>query len=210
MTEDSGGTIKMHVPDKGISEITMKNLQRYDDAAYLARTGIPIDPEFMPRNYNEKTKNRFEGLRLMLSCQQHIISGNNMATIEKNCFNTWKRKNKNEDIQKSNQFEDEDNDIKELKAILYFLNDCEEKIEKSIQTKSYNDDFYWEKEIHDGTIRVQLSPRFFEMHGLFIESYSAIFGILIDHKIVTFGQGDDADRTEEEKEQELRKRMLQG
>lgn len=208
MSEDIGSVIKTHVPDKGISEITLRNLNRYDDADFLARTGMPNDPTHSPRNHNEKVSNRFEGLKLMIACQQHLISGNNMATVEKNCINAWKRKFKEEEDRKKNLFEVEINDVNELKAILTFLDECEQKIEVARKTSSLEDDFVWDKEHHDGEMAKELTPNFFAMFKELIESYTAIYGILLKNKIVTLGEGDDADKTEKEKEQELINRVL--
>lgn len=209
MNDDNNNTIKTHVPDRGISEITLRNLERYDDAALLAKTGMPSDPNFAPRNYNEKTLNRFEGLNLMISLQQHIISTNNMATVEKNCYNTWNRKYKLEEKKRDNLFGDEDNDINELKAILLFLNTCEQKIEISRRTKTQKDDFYLEKEDSFGKKTIELTDHFFKMNNELIDSYRSIYTILLDHKIVTLGNEEDKDVTEDEKEKEVRRRILQ-
>jgi len=208
MNEEVNSTIKNHVPDKGISDITLRNLERYDEAELLARTGVPSDPAFTPRNYNEKVENRFEGLKLMYANQQHIISGHNMATIEKNCYNSWQRKYKEEEERLEHPFEDEDNDINELKAILDFLDECEQKVEQSIITQRFEDDFVIEKEHWDGSKRKELSKHFFNMFKELVDSYRAIYGVLIDNKIVTLGMGEDADKTEEEKEEELKRRIL--
>lgn len=209
MSEELNSTIKTHVPDKGIAEITLRNIERYDEADILARTGIPIDPQFRPRNYNEIVENRFQGLKLMIAYQQHIISGHIMGLIEKNCQRAWIRKYKTEEEKKANPLEDEDNDINELKAILHFLDKCESQIEKSIITRDPKDDFVIEKEHYDGTKRKELSKHFRIMFSELVESYRAIQGILVDNKIVTLGQTEDEDRTEEEREEELRRRIIE-
>ena len=205
--EDNGGTIKTHIPDKALSEITSDNLRRYDSAALLARTGLPTDPNFMPRNYNERVENRFEGLRLMIAFQQHIISGNNMATVEKNCHNAYVRRYKTEDDIKAHPFDKEENDIGEFKAILEFLDECEFKIEKSIQTKSLDDDFVIDATLWDGSKRKELTKNFFAMYKELIDSYREIYTILLDNKIVTLGLGENADNTQEEIEEELKRRI---
>ena len=82
---NNNSSIKAHVPDKEISQITLRNLEEYDYAALIARTGVPKDPLLMPRDRNDRVRNRFAALRKMIGIQSHIISGHNMATVEKNC-----------------------------------------------------------------------------------------------------------------------------
>lgn len=206
--QETGNVIKTHVPDKGISEITLRNLERYDEASLLARTGFPKDPSQMPRSYNEQIENRFMGLDLMLKIQQHIITGNIMAHVEKNCFNSWKRRTRNEEEGKFEPFENEDNDINELKAILDFLDECEQKIETARKTKSRDDDFVWIKEKNGEELK-ELTPNFYNMFRELVESYRSIYSILLNNKIVTLGEVDNMDKTEEEKEEELMRRITE-
>lgn len=209
MNEINNNTIKTHVPDRGISEILMRNLDRYDDASYLALMGMPNNPEDAPRNYNEKIENRFEGLKSMRAIQYHIISGNTLGTINTNAINVWNKKYKDADSKKENPFEEEDNDFNELSAILLFLSECEEVIDKSIETPSPDDDFIWKKQHHTGEIRKELTQNFKKMHKDLVDSYKSIWKILLKNKIVTLGNEEDKDVTEEEKEKEVRRRILQ-
>lgn len=209
MSEDDNSIIKTHVPDRGISEITLDNLRSYDDAAILARTGVPKDINFMPRDNNEKVENRLEGLKLMIAYQQHIISGNNMATVETNCYNTWCKKYREDSDRKDHIFEKEENDINEFKEILEFLDDCEQRIEVARRTKKLDDDFVWDKQVHTGEKIKELSPNFFEMFKYLIESYRSIYRILQNNKIVTLGVNSDEEATDKEIEEEQHRRIVE-
>jgi hypothetical protein len=205
----SDGSIKNHVPDKGISEITLDNLRLYDDAARMAKTGIPKDPSLKPRNHNEMVENRFEGLVDMIALQAHIISGHNMATVEKNCLSKWNKQHKEDKDKINNKFEEEDNDINTLKDILVILQGFEEDIEKSVNTPTHKDDFVIIKIDGEGNKRKQLTQKFYTVHNQLISLYRDIYGILQENKIVTLGVSQDIDKTEQEKEEELKRRILQ-
>lgn len=207
MQDDTNTTIKTHVPDKELSELTRRNIEMYENAVKLALSGVPKEGNY-PRTYNEEVENRFEGLKLMIRVQQQILNTKDFATIKKNCENNWKRKYKTESGREENPFEDEDNDANELEAISYFLDECEEKIENSILTESLEDDFIKETDMWDGTKRKQLTSNFKNMFKELKNSFEIIYQALIDHKIVTLGATEDADKSEKEKEEEFVRRVL--
>jgi hypothetical protein len=130
-----------------------------------------------------------------------------MATVEKNCRNTWEKRYKKEEERKENPYDNEENDANILKDILVILGELEERIEKSVITPNYNDDFVWNRTDGEGNLRKVLSPNFYEVQRVLVKLYIDIYSILINNKIVTLGISEDIDKSEREKELEAMRRI---
>ena len=186
MEHDSSG-VNIWNPDKQLSEqITLKNIVLHNTALRLAKTGIPELPSEKPLSFNDRVSLRFKGLNEIISSQQCIVI-NVKAIINTNSKIAWNKKYKESDEKLNNKFEDEDNDYNEIHAILLFLDECEQEIIKARQSKTYADDFVWEKENHNGDTILELTPNFFKMMKKLEESYEVIYNILISNKIVSSG-----------------------
>lgn len=203
-----GGEISVYNPDKQISEqITLKNLILHDAAMRLTRTGVPEEKSDKPLSFNDRTSLRFKGLNEVISAQQCLITNAN-PIVEHNSKNEWRKRNKTDEEKEQNPFEDDDNDYNELCAILSFLDECEQKIIIARKTKSFDDDFVWEKQDHDGDEILELSPNFFKMLKELEESYKVAYGIMLRNKIVSSGISVDEDLEDKQKEEEAIRRII--
>jgi len=196
-------------PDKQLSEqITLKNIVSHDIAMRLARTGVPEIPSEKPLSFNDRIALRLKGLNEMIPAQQSIIT-NTRAIIKTNDRADWRKKYKTDKEKEANLFEEEDNDYNELSAILMFLDDCEQRITKARISKTFADDFMWEKDDGNGEITFELSPHFYKMMKELEDSYEAIYCILIKHKIVSSGVSTDEEATDKEIEEEQHRRIVE-
>ena len=206
--ENSSGNISVFNPDKELSiSVTLKNINKHNVAMSLSNDGTPENPEEYPKNPNERINQMYKGLQLDISSQQTIIIDSDHV-VWKNCMRDWRKRNNTDDSKKNNPFEEEDNDFNELRAIADFLDGCEQKIIIAKQTKTLDDDFVLEKQDNVGELILELSKNFFKMRKELRDTYREIYGILIDHEIVSSGKNEDEEVTEKEKEEELRRRML--
>ena len=206
---DNSGELQVYNPDKQISEqITLKTIVQHDVAMKLTRTGLPEIPLEKPLTFNERITLRFKGLNLVISSQQCLVT-NARPIVKVRSEQDWRKKNKTEEEEKENPFNDDDNDYNELKAILYFLDKCEQKIITARKTKKLSDDFVLEKEDHEGNIVLELSSNFFELMKELEESYEVIYEIMLKNKIVSSGITIDEEITEKQKEDEVLRRIVE-
>ncbi len=195
-------------PDRQLSEqVTLKNIVAHDEAMDLSRRGVPKLPSEKPLSFNDRISLRFKGLNDMIPAQQSIIT-NNRAIIRANSLDKWSKSNKSQEEKLANKFEDEDNDYNELIAIAYFLDECEQKIIIARKSKSFDDDFVWNKQNHEGINTLELSPNFFNMVKELESSYESIYTILINNKIVSSGISVDEEATDKEIEEEQHRRIV--
>jgi len=210
MENESENKLKVFNTDKLISEnIVFTHIKRYDDATYLARTGIPKNPEDMPKDQNQTVENRIIGLKLMIANQLQIIEGHVLAIVKKNCLNAWMKKNKTDEERKKNPFEEEENDYNEAKAISKLLHECEEEIEFARKTKTKKDDYIWDRMDQEGNIAKEITSNFHKMLTKLIEIYEGIEEILIDHKIVNLGNSEDEEVTFKQQEETFLERFTE-
>ena len=196
-------------PDKQLSEqVTLKNIVAHDMAMDLARRGIPSIPSEKPLSYNDRISLRFKGLNDMIPAQQSIIT-NNRAIIKANSLDKWSKSNKSSEEKLKNKFEENDNDYNEIVAISLFLDDCEQKIIKARISKTFADDYVWEKDDGVGEITFELTPHFFKMMKELESSYESIYSILINNKIVSSGVTHDEEVTDKEIEEEQHRRIVE-
>lgn len=196
-------------PDKQLSEqVTLKNIVSHDMAMRLARSGIPDVQSEKPLSFNDRISLRFKGLNEVISAQQCIIT-NTKAIVRVNDFADWNKKYKLEKEKLEHKFSDEDNDYNELSAILLFLDECEQKIIKARISKTFKDDFVWEKDDGNGEISFELTPHFFTMMKELENSYEATYCILIKNKIVSSGVSIDEEATDKAKEEEAIRRIVE-
>lgn len=196
-------------PDKQLSEqITLKNIVMHNLALRLAKTGIPELPSEKPLSFNDRVSLRFKGLNELISSQQCIII-NVKSIVRVNSMSNWNKKYKEEEDKLKNVFKDEDNDYNEMCSILLFLDECEQEIIKARRSKTFADDFVWEKEDHNGEVIFELSPNFFKMMKGLEESYEAIYNILINNKIVSSGTNTDEELEDKAKEEEAMRRIVE-
>jgi len=196
-------------PDKQLSEqVTLKNIVAHDKAMDLARRGIPELPSDKPLSFNDRISLRFKGLNDIIPAQQNIIT-NNRAVIKTNSVDKWSKKYKDDEEKVNNPFNDDDNDYNEIMAIANFLDDCEQKIIKARKTKSFEDDFVWDKQDHNGENTLELTSHFFNMIKELETSYESIYEILISNKIVSSGISTDEEATDKEIEEEQHRRIVE-
>lgn len=196
-------------PDRQLSEqITLKNMVAHDVAMKLTRTGIPDLPSEKPLSFNDRISLRFKGLNEIISSQQCIII-NAFPIVKVNSLVLWNKKHKEEESKLENKFEDEDNDYNELQGIMFFLDECEQKIIKARQSKTFADDFIWKKEDHEGKIILELTPHFFNMIKELEKSFETIYCILINNKIVSSGMNIDEEIDDKKKEEEAIRRIVE-
>ncbi len=196
-------------PDKQLSEqVTLKNIVAHDKAMDLARRGIPELPSDKPLSFNDRISLRFKGLNDIIPAQQNIIT-NNRAVIKTNSVDKWSKKYKDDEEKVNNPFNDDDNDYNEIMAIANFLDDCEQKIIKARKTKSFEDDFVWDKQDHNGENTLELTSHFFNMIKELETSYESIYEILISNKIVSSGISTDEESTDKEIEEEQHRRIVE-
>jgi len=206
---NSADNINIYNVDKKISELTFENIDKHDKAMFLCRTGQPVNPEDRPKNQNQKVENQYEGLKAVISCQQHLLSGNCLAVVETNCRLQWNKQNKTPEEKAASPFSEEENDYNELECIYEQLNLFREEIEKAERTKSFEDDFMWEKTDHEGEKVLQLSPNFIRMQNELRETFREIYNIFIRHGIVTNKAEEDEEKTNRELEEEMIKRVVE-
>ena len=196
-------------PDKQLSEqVTLKNIVAHDMAMDLARRGVPASPSEKPLSFNDRISLRFKGLNDMIPAQQSIIT-NNRAIIKANSLDKWSKSNKTPEEKLANKFEEDNNDYNEIVAISLFLDDCEQKIIKARISKTFADDFVWEKDNGVGEITFELTPHFFTMMKELESSYESIYSILINNKIVSSGVSHDEEATDKEIETEQHRRIVE-
>jgi len=202
--------VSVYNPAKQISDqVTGKTVIMHDAAMKLARTGIPEILNDKPLTSNERVNLRFKGLQEVISLQQSMITNIARPIIRINCLTQWQNKNRNDKEKQDNPFENEENDYNELIGILYFLDGCEQKIITAKKTKKLDDDFIWEKTNHEGEVVLELTSNFFELFKELEESFEAIYGLLLKHKIVSSGLNEDEERTNRELEEEMIKRVVE-
>lgn len=196
-------------PDKQLSEqVTLKNIVSHDKAMDLARRGIPELPSEKPLSYNDRISLRFKGLNDMIPAQQSIIT-NNRAIVKANSLDKWSRSNKTPEEKLENKFEEDDNDYNEIVAISIFLDECEQRIIKARISKTFEDDFVWEKDDGVGEITFELTPHFFTIMKELESSYESIYTVLITNKIVSSGITHDEEITDKEIEEEQHRRIVE-
>jgi hypothetical protein len=207
--EEHNNGVNVFNPDKRISEeITLNNLVAHNLAMDLARRGIPSTPSDKPLTFNDRMDLRYMGLLNMISAQQNMIASNNIAIVKINSINNWEKKYKSDEERLIHKFEEDDNDYNELRAILLFLDECEQKLIKAGKSRTYSDDFIWDKDKGNGEIVKELTPNFFKMMKDLEMSHESIYSILIYNKIVSNGISADEEITDKEIEEEQRRRIV--
>lgn len=205
---EGSGDIQVYNPDKQISEqVTLKNIVAHDVAMKLARTGVPELPSEKPLTLNQRMMMRFKGINEVVSSQQCMVT-NIKPIVGHNSRNKWGKGKSDEDKEK-NKFEDEDNDYNELVGILFFLDQCEQKIITARQTRKPDDDFVIETQKDNGEIVLELTKNFFDMIKELEVSYEVAYGIMLRNKIVSSGITFDEEMEDKDKEAEAMRRIVE-
>ncbi len=197
---EGSGSFANYNPAKQLSEqITLKNIVTHDVAMTLARTGVPELPSKNPLTFNQRMMNRVEGLNQVISAQQSLVT-NNSAAVEDNSKSEWDKRNKSDDDNSKNKFEDDDNDYNELMYIEDFLDKSEQQIIKAKKTRMPEDDYVVENQNNNGDAVLELTKNFFKLMKKLTLSYKGINIILLRNKIVSSGKTIDEELTYKEQE----------
>ena len=205
MGEDSG-EIKTYNADKYIAIerdlVLIVNLMK---AFRQARTGETPVKSVYEMNDNEKIFNKVSGLTLVIhSMKDLVLLG--WTKVKTPCLRKW---DMNKDENKV-PFEEEDNDFNKLMYIRGLLKACEEDIREADLTPSLDDDFMLEKTDNNGEKVMMLTKNYFEMLDVLEETWPQIEYFLYRYAVLSQGFIKDEDITEKEKEEELKRRILNG
>ena len=130
-------------------------------------------------------------------------------TIFNNSLSKWKKKNKEQEEQEKNPFEEEDNDYKKLLEWRDFLKHCQEIIIAAEKSPTIDDDFMITKTNNQGEEVNELTKNFYEMIDELENSYERVYLLMLTNKIVSAGIEEDEEMTYKEKEEEAVKRVIE-
>ncbi len=205
--ENNSGELMVYNPNKEISkEIVLDVLIRHRDYCKQADTGeLPgITPEKMSNN--EIRMNQIRGLNRMILAQKQMITISR-SSIENNSTLYWIKKNKTDEEQKQNPFEDCETDFNELMEWLYILTKCQMEIRNAKETKSVKDDFILKNQDENGEY-FELTDNFYEMREDLDTIYAKIYLLMMKNKIVSSGKDEDESLLYKELEEEGMRRII--
>lgn len=193
--------VKNFNPNREISiELVLDILLKHRNAVYKSWYGKDIGAD-EPLNSNDRIKNQVSALREIIGSQTMMIDLVGRPNIEKNCLARWYKKYKTKEEKKDHPFKEEINDMTKLIEWRDFLKYCLEQLRHADITPSLEDDFMITKINQDGDEENELTNNFFEMRDELAESYNGIYGLLIEHEIVTQKDMEDEELTYREQEE---------
>lgn len=201
MAEENNIKASIINPQKQISEgIVFDLLLKHKNAMYKSYFGQDIG-EIEDISDNKRIENQAISLREMISSQILIVDLAARPTIERDCRVSYNKKYKTNDERKENPFKKEENDFKELMKWRDFLGDCLQSLRDADATPSPDDDFKRNKTNSDGEEEQYLTNNFYEMRDDLASTYQEIYGLLIDHEIVSKKGEEDEDISYKEQEE---------
>lgn len=204
MVLNNEGEMKTFNADKYIAiERDLILVVRLSKAFTQVRTGEIPTKTLYEMTDKEKVFNKVCGLMLVIhSLNDLIILG--WAKIEYPCKRKW-------ELDKSENkvpFEKENNDFNDLMFYRRFLASCEKEITNADLTKSLEDDFYLKKINAQGEEYFVLTNNYYEMREDLEEIWPKIEHLLHKYAVLSQGFIKDEDISEKEKEEELKRRIL--
>jgi len=200
MVEDNNVKSNIINPQKQISEgIVFDLLLKHKNAMYKSYFGQNIG-EIEEISDNKRVENQTTSLREIISSQILIIDLAARPTIERNCRVSYNKKYKTDEEREKNPFEKEENDFKVLMKWRNFLNECIHVLRDADATVTPDDDFKRTKANSQGEDEQYLTNNFYDMRDDLASTYQEIYGLLIDHEIVSRKGQDDEDISYREQE----------
>lgn len=203
---NNSGEINIYNPAKEIArESTLQTIINHRDAMSQARDGIVIgkeDPGLAQRQFN-----KIKGLKKMIAAQLDMITISRPSVLN-DCMIKWDRKNKGNEEESEEQFEDEDNNYNTLIYLKELLNEANRDIISADISKTKDDDYLIEQQGHDG-VKFVLTNKYFEMINGLEDTFEKIYLIMLKHKIVSSGIDQDEVKTYKEQEEEAIRRIVE-
>jgi hypothetical protein len=201
------GDLKVFNPNKEISkEITLEILIRHRDALKQARTGELVGIPINEIKDNDRKMNQVRALNLIIAAQREMINISRPILFFRST-KKWEKDYKEEE-REEHPFNKEKNDYNIIIDWLNFLKECENAIIIAERTKKKDDDFLIPKTTQEGEF-LELTHNFYEMLEDLESSYEQIYLLMLTNKIVSAGIEEDEDINETEKEEELKRRILE-
>lgn len=206
MADDNYGEIKTYNADKYIAiERDLPLVIGLMKAFRQVRTGETPDKNLSDMTDKEKIFNKVSGLILVIhSLNALILLG--WTKIETPCRRKWELSK----MENKPKFEDEKNDFNDLMSYRELLDMCEQDIIKADLTKSVSDDFYLKKINSYGEEEYVLTKNYYNMRKILEEVWPKIEYLLYKYAVLSQGFIKDEDLSEKQKEEELKRRILNG
>jgi len=153
---------------------------------------------------NEKVLNKVSGLIQIIHALRDLIELG-WSKIYTPCFKKWELDTSEDKL----SFEKEDNDFNKLMEYREFLKFCQQKIVKADRTPTLKDDFKAERINKNGEVEFFVTENYDEMLEEFEVLWPKIDYLLSKYAVLNRGFIKDEDITEQEKEDELKRRILQ-
>jgi len=178
----------------------------HNDAMRQARTGETPGTKMEELSDNKRKMNQVRALNVIISAQRELINISR-SQIKFRSFNKWKKDNPTEDLQMANPFETHTNDYNKLIELKEKLFACEMDILEAEKTKTQDDDFIVVRQ-RDNSEFYELTPNFREMLRELEDSYEEIHLLMLTNKIISAGIEENEELTYKEKEDEMRRRIV--
>lgn len=205
MVDNNEGEIKTYNADKYIAierDLPMViNLMR---AFRQVRTGETPVKSLSEMTDKEKVFNKVSGLMLVIHSLQSLITLG-WTKIETPCRRKWE----NNKLEDKPPFEQEENDFNTLLTYRDLLDACEMDIIEADLTASLDDDFLLEKQNAQGETEYVLTKNYYDMRKELESIWPKIEYFLYKYAVLSQGFIKDEDISEKEKEEELKRRILQ-
>ena len=178
----------------------------HNDAMRQARTGETPGSKMDELSDNQRKLNQVRALNIIISAQRELINISR-AQVKFRSVNKWKKDNPKEDDQIKNPFNKHENDYNKLIFLKDKLYACEMDIIDAEKSATKEDDFLIIKQRADGEF-YELTDNFREMLLELEDSYEDIHLLMLTNKIISAGIEENEELTYKEKEEEMKRRIV--
>jgi len=178
----------------------------HNEAMRQARTGETPEKKMDDLTDNQRKLNQVRALSLVISAQRELINISR-SQVKFRSINQWKKDHNSEKEQLEHPFKEHKNDYNDLIYLKDKLYACEMDIIDAEKSVTKDDDFLIIKEKSDGDF-YELTQNFREMLMELEDSYEDIHLLMLTNKIISAGIEENEELTYKEKEEEMKRRIV--
>jgi len=205
---DNTGEIQTYNASQGIAkERDLQLILWHTQSMRQARTGEIPGKLLEEIQDNDRKLNQVRALNLVISAQRELITISR-SQIKFRSIMQWKRKYKEDQEQIDHPFDKFDCDYNKIIYLKEQLEACEQDIIAAEESPSLQDDFLMKKQKTDGEF-FELTKNFYDMLRVLEDSYEDIHLLMLVNKIISAGIEENEELTYKEKEEEMKKRVLE-
>ena len=178
----------------------------HNDAMRQARTGETPGSKMEELDDNKRKMNQVRALNIIISAQRELINISR-AQVKFRSVNKWRKDHPSDEEQMENPFNKHENDYNKLIYLKDKLYACEMDILEAEKSATKDDDFLIILTKQEGEF-YELTNNFREMLRELEDTYEEIHLLMLTNKIISAGIEENEELTYKEKEDEMKRRIV--